>query len=311
MKPLCGVLPVYKPKGWVSTAVSHWLQRKLQLRKNKIALGHVGTLDPLAQGLLPMLCGKATRVQNLLHKLTKTYKVTAIFGYETDSLDLAGEVTEKTTHTNFTTAAIQEACQGFVGELKQCPPLYSAVRFQGKPLYYYARRKILTQVPQTKATRVVHVYRFKLLSWADRQAIFSISCSKGTYVRSLIKDLARYLGSLATVADIVREEMGGLHYRDAVHPVHNDCEDIIPNMIPLARLAVPKLRVGDPATVQKLQMGQKIFYADEHRDLFSWQGHDMGEDREPFFLLDDRDGVFGIGVLCHRERILHMARGLI
>ena len=68
---ICGVLPIYKPKGWVSTAVSRWLQKELQLRKNKIALGHVGTLDPLAQGLLPMLCGKATRVQSLLHRLTK------------------------------------------------------------------------------------------------------------------------------------------------------------------------------------------------------------------------------------------------
>ena len=82
-------------------------------------------------------------------------------------------------------------------------------------------------------------------------------------MRSLIRDLARRLGSLATVVDIVREEMGGLHCRDAIHPVHSEYGDIIPSMIPLAQLAVPKLQVNDPTMVQKLQMGQKIFYPAE------------------------------------------------
>ena len=136
MQSLNGVVALDKPSGLSSAAVVRAVKRVMPRR---VAIGHAGTLDPLAQGVLPLLCGTATRLQDLLHEGPKTYTVTAEFGYETDTLDREGEVVA---HTEClpTEAAIHAACRALTGDIMQTPPLYSAIKLQGKPLYRYARQ---------------------------------------------------------------------------------------------------------------------------------------------------------------------------
>ena len=121
--PKSGLLGVHKPSGIVSKDVSRWLEKRL----GKLKLGHVGTLDPLASGVLPLLFGQATRLQDFLLEIPKTYECTVELGYETDTLDSDGQIVETAPYEHVTLTQLQETAKSFVGRIKQVPPLYSAV----------------------------------------------------------------------------------------------------------------------------------------------------------------------------------------
>ena len=132
-----GVLPIHKPRGMTSKDVSRVLQRIL----GRVKMGHVGTLDPDAEGVLPVLFGAATRVQDLLLNSPKTYFCIVFLGETTDSLDREGTVTATAPWEHVTLAAAREAATAFLGPIEQVPPAFSAVKYQGKALYTYARQE--------------------------------------------------------------------------------------------------------------------------------------------------------------------------
>ena len=295
MQTLKGVLALDKPRGMSSAAVVRAVKKVVPPRT---AVGHAGTLDPLAQGVLPILCGTATRLQDMLHEFPKTYTVTAVFGYETDTLDADGKVVAHKAYVPSTTA-IQEACRTLTGALRQTPPLYSAIKLRGKPLYRYARQGLTLPVALQSLARTVHIFDFVLLHRQGAQAVLRVTCARGTYVRSLVRDLAQRLGSLATVTALRREESAGLHHRNSLSWDKLSAHNFSQHLLPMVRLPLPQLRIGDPLACLRLQQGQSL---PAPMPLFV-------RPCKKFLLTDKIGTVFGIGTQEH-DSTLHMTRRL-
>ena len=203
-----GVLNIDKPKGLTSYAVVSRLRRGLKQRR----VGHAGTLDPLATGVLVVCLGKAVRLTEYAAESAKVYQATVRFGLTTTTWDLEGEVVERRAYDGLSLEAIQQALPGFVGRISQVPPMYSALKRDGQPLYRLARRGITVE----REARLVEVQGIEVLSWQPPDLVLRIACSKGTYIRSLAHDLGQALGVGAVLADLVRLAVGNLRLEDAV-----------------------------------------------------------------------------------------------
>ena len=176
------------------------LRRLLGIRR----IGHGGTLDPLATGVLPVCIGSATRVAEFFTRWPKTYHCTMRLGVSTDTYDSDGAITRQADASRVTAADIERALAAFRGELAQTPPPYSAVKLAGRPLYDYARKG----QPGEVAARTIHVHRFELTDYRPPDADLEIECGSGTYVRSLVHDLGTALGCGAHVAALRRTAVG-------------------------------------------------------------------------------------------------------
>lgn len=199
-----------------SADVVYHLRRVLHIRK----IGHAGTLDPEVTGVLPIAIGQATKLIEMMHTRPKEYIGTGLFGYSTDSYDATGTVLkEKKLIQPFSGAEIQENMNKFVGEIVQVPPIYSAVKVNGKHLYEYAREEIEVERPQRK----VEVKQYDLtkepvfdINTGQESFDFKIKCSKGTYVRSLVNDLGEKLDCPATMTYLRRTASSGFDITQAV-----------------------------------------------------------------------------------------------
>lgn len=213
---LNGILVIDKDKGMTSADVVYHLHRVLHIRK----IGHAGTLDPEVTGVLPIAIGQATKLIEMMHTRPKEYIGTGLFGYSTDSYDATGTVLkEKKLIQPFSGAEIQENMNKFVGEIVQVPPIYSAVKVNGKHLYEYAREEIEVERPQRK----VEVKQYDLtkepvfdINTGQESFDFKIKCSKGTYVRSLVNDLGEKLDCPATMTYLRRTASSGFDITQAV-----------------------------------------------------------------------------------------------
>jgi tRNA pseudouridine55 synthase len=185
-KELEGILLVDKPSGFTSHDVVARLRRKLAMKR----IGHAGTLDPMATGLLMMLVGKATSVSQYLTNLDKEYEGTIELGKTTNSQDAEGEVVETRPVPPLTEEAVRAAMQGFLGDQYQTPPMFSAIKVGGVPLYKRARKG--EEVP--REPRFIRVASYELTRFALPHLDFRLRCSKGTYVRTLAHDLGQKLG---------------------------------------------------------------------------------------------------------------------
>jgi tRNA pseudouridine55 synthase len=181
-----GILLVDKPSGITSHDIVDRLRRKLKMKK----IGHAGTLDPLATGLMIMLIGKATKVSQFLISLDKAYEGTFKLGVETDSQDSDGEVVEtKDLPENLSEEMIGDAMNEFLGDQYQTPPMFSAKKINGVPLYKMARKgKTVEREP-----RVIRINELSLQGWDSPEGRFFMDCSKGTYVRTVFHDLGQKL----------------------------------------------------------------------------------------------------------------------
>lgn len=205
-----GFLIVDKPSGVTSFSIVALVRRLTGVRR----VGHAGTLDPLASGVLPVAVGQATRFIEYLDDELKTYVAHVRFGIATDTYDAAGVVTATADATHLERAAIEEALPGFVGEIEQRPPVYSALKVAGKPLYRYAREGAAIEV----APRVVYVERILLRAWEAGSAEVEVRCGKGTYIRSIAHDLGQRLGCGAHLAALRRTSTGGFGIEQATVP---------------------------------------------------------------------------------------------
>jgi tRNA pseudouridine55 synthase len=200
-KEMEGVLLVDKPKGLTSHDVVYHLRRKLQIKK----IGHAGTLDPMATGLLVMLIGKATRISQYLISVDKVYEGEATLGVVTDSQDAEGEVMEtRPVPADLTAAAVKAAMQGFLGDQYQMPPMHSAIKIDGVPLYKLARKGEAVE----REPRFIRIASFELLSFAPPKLGFVLHCTKGTYVRTIANDLGQKLGCGAHLSALRRTGSG-------------------------------------------------------------------------------------------------------
>ena len=245
---LDGVLVIDKPSGPTSFDVVRQVRRVLGTRR----VGHGGTLDPLATGVLPICLGEATKLAQFLLDADKEYEATLCFGVETDTYDAAGAVTERRSAAGLTAAAVESALAAFRGSIQQVPPRFSALKLRGRPLYAYARAGEEVEI----APRAVVIHEIALERWVDATEVaVSVRCSKGTYIRSLAFDLGRALGPGAHLTALRRTRSGPFRI-DESHPLGEiETAPLIGLSEALAHL--PALRAGAAAALD-LQHGKRV-----------------------------------------------------
>jgi tRNA pseudouridine55 synthase len=199
-----GVLPIWKPAGMTSHDVVAKVRRILQMKR----VGHTGTLDPMVTGVLPICLGRSTRIVEYIQELPKQYIAEVTIGYSTDTEDASGEVVSRVSHVHLQESDIRKAIESFLGEIEQIPPMYSAVKSDGKRLYELARQGVEVEREPRKVT--IHSIEIESmdLELAYPKICFSVWCSKGTYIRTLCSDLGRALGYPAVMSDLVRTSTG-------------------------------------------------------------------------------------------------------
>jgi len=205
-----GVLLLDKPEGLSSNHALQRAKRALDARK----AGHTGTLDPFATGLLVCCLGRATKLAGQLLESDKGYLATLSLGTETDSGDLTGDVVARAPD-GFSGVSLQsllDVLPEFRGEIEQIPPMHSALKRDGKPLYKYARAGIEVERPPRKVT----IHRLDVLSHTSTEVQIEVLCSKGTYIRTLAQDIGRRLGCGAHLSALRRTQVGPFHVDDAI-----------------------------------------------------------------------------------------------
>jgi len=229
-----GILLVDKPVGITSHDIVDRLRRKLKMKK----IGHAGTLDPLATGLMIMLIGKATKVSQFLISLDKSYEGEFLLGIETDSQDADGEVvSEKPLPEDIDEEMMLKEMKSFLGDQYQTPPMFSAKKIKGVPLYKMARKgKIVEREP-----RFIRINEFCLMNWNPPKGKFSLSCSKGTYVRTVMHDLGQNLGCGAHLTGLRRTKIDqfGIENASPLEEIENMGHSEFQNMLIPIREAVP------------------------------------------------------------------------
>jgi tRNA pseudouridine55 synthase len=206
--PLDGAVLIDKPAGPTSHDIVHEIRARFGLRK----AGHCGTLDPGATGLLVVLLGRATRLSEKLISDDKAYSGWIKFGETTNSYDADGEVLETRRVPPFTVDFLNGAAQSFLGDQMQMPPMVSAVKVGGVPLYKLARKGLEVE----RKPRLIHVYNFRCTQYDEPYAFFRVGCTKGTYVRSLAHELGQKLGCGAHLATLRRIASGKFDVADAM-----------------------------------------------------------------------------------------------
>lgn len=202
-----GIILINKPKEWTS----HDMVNKVKKILNE-KVGHTGTLDPMATGVLPLLVGKGTLCSKYLINHNKTYKVKLELGKKTDTADTEGKIVEEKEVTNkmLEETVIKEVLNKFLGKQEQIPPIYSAIKVNGKKLYEYARKGQTVEIKP----RQIEIYSIELLSIDKnlKQIEFKVSCSKGTYIRSLCEDIGNKLRNCSIYERIAKNQGWGFFY---------------------------------------------------------------------------------------------------
>ncbi len=196
-----------KPRGYSSAKVVNILKKRLNIKK----AGHSGTLDPKATGLLVICTGKRTKELNNLLDTDKEYEGVLVLGWKTKSFDTESEVYDERSTEGITDDMILSAAKGFEGESKQLPPMFSAVKFKGKPLYKYARQdREIEREPRT-----INIKKFEILDIQLPDVSFRVLCTKGTYIRTLASDFGEKLGTGAYLKTLRRTKIGEYDVKDA------------------------------------------------------------------------------------------------
>lgn len=196
---MTGILNVYKPKGMTSHDVVSFVRRQLKMKR----VGHTGTLDPMATGVLPILIGNATKLSDIIMADEKKYKARVILGITTDTDDSTGEIIQKK-DISVTEEEIRDVVKSFIGEIEQIPPMYSAIKVDGQKLYQLARRGVEIE----RKARTVKIYDIKISNFAGNSFDMVVHCGKGTYIRALCRDIGDALGTGAVMDELERTMSG-------------------------------------------------------------------------------------------------------
>ena len=210
-----GIININKPAGWTSQDVCAKLRSRLHMKK----IGHTGTLDPMATGVLPVCAGKATRIIEYYGRDRKTYHASMRLGVATDTLDMTGEILETGSCADICEKAVREAFKAYTGRISQVPPKYSALKVDGKRAYELARKGLDFEMK----SREIEIYSNEItrLDLEAGEIEFDVTCSKGTYIRTICDDIGRTLGCGAAMSSLVRTASGFFTIEDAA-----DIDDI-------------------------------------------------------------------------------------
>ena len=267
-----GILIVNKPKGYTSRDIVNIISKKLNTKK----VGQTGTLDPIAEGLLVVPIGRALKISELLTSEKKEYIAKVILGYETDMLDITGKEIKRNI-PNVDKDKLIEVLNSFIGKYNQEVPMYSAVKVNGRKLYEYARSNIQITPP----SKIVEIYSISLLEgpiYKDDTVEFTMKCevSKGTYIRSLIRDIAYKLSTYGTMKELIRTKQGSFLLEDAF-----TLEDIQKDNYKLLSIkeALPNIKITkiDDKTLKQVKNGMVLdkFFEEEISLLVDKDGREI------------------------------------
>ena len=223
-----GIINVNKPAGWTSQDVCTKLRHVLHIRK----IGHTGTLDPMATGVLPVCVGKATRIIEYYDRDPKSYHASMKLGVTTDTLDITGKVLETSGYQDVSEKAVREAFKAYTGSVEQIPPKYSALKINGKRAYDLAREGKAFEI----SPRVIIIYSNTItrMDLESGEIEFDVTCSKGTYIRTICDDIGRTLGCGAAMTALTRTSSGYFRIEDS-HTI----EEIMEDKDPLKNMLIP------------------------------------------------------------------------
>lgn len=267
-----GILIVNKPKNYTSRDIVNIISKKLNTKK----VGHTGTLDPIAEGVLVVPVGRALKISELLTSEKKEYIAKVILGYETDMLDITGKEIKRNI-PNVDKDKLIEVLNSFIGKYNQEVPMYSAVKVNGRKLYEYARSNIKITPP----SKIVEIYSISLLEgpiYKDDTVEFTMKCevSKGTYIRSLIRDIAYKLSTYGTMKELIRTKQGSFLLEDAF-----TLEDIQKDNYKLLSIkeALPNIKITkiDGKTLKQVKNGMVLdkFFEEEISLLVDKDGREI------------------------------------
>ena len=248
-----GFLLIDKPSGITSAECVSRIKKILNEKK----VGHCGTLDPLATGMLPICVGEATKFSSYVSNQSKGYLVKILFGVETDTGDITGKELS-TSKINFSLEELKAVLEGFSGELEQIPPMYSALKQKGKPLYYWARKGVSLK----REPRFIQIEKIKLKSLKVSEKIeLEIFCSKGTYIRSLIQSIGKQLNTPATVLELRRTHIGCLNEEHLTQVTTCDKDKCLERILDIGKVLrnLPKVVLNKNET-KKIINGQQVDY---------------------------------------------------
>ena len=247
-----GFLILDKPTGITSAECVYKLRSVLGIKK----IGHCGTLDPLATGLLPISIGEGTKFSNYLTDKDKLYEVVIKFGLETDTGDITGKIVSKS-QKSYSLNSLETEVKRIEGFQDQLPPMYSALKVKGKPLYYWARRGVFL----SREERKINVSEVTLIEHNNKEAKLRIACSKGTYIRGLVEDLGRRIKCYATVKSLRRLKVGHLHLDSNSCNLHDKKEEILSkiNSCDSMLIDLKKIRINSE-DAKKVRNGLSIDY---------------------------------------------------
>ena len=244
-----GILAINKPKDWTSFDVVNRIKHILKIKR----VGHLGTLDPLATGVLLVTMGKATKLFDFFQEKTKAYIAKFEFGYETETLDIVGKVIDETNIIP-NIDQIKNVIGDFIGKIAQIPPRYSAKNINGKRAYELARSNIDFELNP----KIVSIYEIKILDYTKNVLTLYIKCGSGTYIRSICRDLASKLNSYATMIDLIRTNVGTVGLNDCVDIRELNENNIFDYIIKLDNLIdIPTIKLNSNQTFRLLN-GQII-----------------------------------------------------
>lgn len=279
-----GFLNIDKPKGWTSHDVVNKLRRGLKVKK----VGHAGTLDPMATGVLIMCVGGATRLSEYAMTSTKTYRATVYLGKTTDSYDAEGEILTEQDASQITQADLEAILPKFMGNIQQLPPMFSAIKQDGKKLYELARKGQTVERPK----RLITIYDLSLVSWDSPEFTLDVTCSAGTYIRSLAYDLGEMLGVGAHLSGLIRSASGAFKVADAISPellLSSDdwMQYLLPPEFGLSDLPKLTLNAEDVVHVQSGRTPQNLSSSNEHEVAQAYT-----PDQKFLAILKAKDGIW-------------------
>lgn len=244
-----GIITINKPKDWTSFDVVNKIKHILKIKR----VGHLGTLDPMATGVLLVTVGKATKLFDYFQNKKKTYLAKFEFGYETDTLDITGKIIKETDILP-SIDDIKKSINEFIGEIEQVPPKYSAKNINGKRAYQLARNNEEFELKP----KLVKIDDIKIVDYSNNILTVIISCGSGTYIRSICRDLAEKLNSYATMIELVRTDVGRINLKNCVNIQELDESNIRNYIIKLDKMLDIPIFSNNSQTTSKLLNGQII-----------------------------------------------------
>lgn len=261
-----GVIAINKPKDWTSFDVVNKI--KHMVKPNKV--GHLGTLDPMATGVLLVTVGKATKLFDIMQEKEKTYVATFEFGYETDTLDATGNVIRKNGIIP-SQNQIEQVLLGFIGKTMQIPPMYSAKSVNGVRAYAIARRG---EQVELKPKEIV-IHKIKILNFINNKLVLEIVCGSGTYIRAIGRDIAYKLDACATMTELIRTKVGKFSIDNCKNIEDINKDNVFNNHIPLNEILEYKVLSLTDELQKKLLNGQTINVNVPDGSYFIQQANDI------------------------------------